>query len=404
MRRLTCAGALVLLLYGGARAAGPSAVSPSDIRIFEQAQAALAGGRPEVALAHLAALAGRYPDWHRVQLDHAYALFATGRHEAADARFRALREIPDLPPVVRRNVERFLERIHAARPWQVDLGFSLRRDTNLNNAPEVDGTEGPGGFWYSQETPVEAWVLDTGARVRHRRPLSERWGIELSAGASRATARDAAEWTRTHLEAGAAPWWDYRWAALPGRVQPHVGVHRWWRGGAHERTATVLGVGVRQALPLAPWVASLSVSANPQREEGRRTIRSTRVRRALALSRAWGTTHLSFGVSGGRNRSAAPGVRYRSDGLFASIRFEPTPRIEATVRASVNAYRYEVRHLLGPKRRERTRTLSLTLSHRKLMWRGWLPELTIEDARTKANIALFARDNTTFRTGLRRVF
>ena len=60
--------------------------------------------------------------------------------------------------------------------------------------------------------------------------------------------------------------------------------------------------------------------------------------------------------------------------------------------------------LFRTKRKDRTRGLDLTVSHRKLVWKGYLPELTLSLSRTGSSVALYDRDLWTVRLGLRRLF
>ena len=56
------------------------------------------------------------------------------------------------------------------------------------------------------------------------------------------------------------------------------------------------------------------------------------------------------------------------------------------------------------RREDRTRNISLTASHRRLAWEGYLPELTLNWSRTVSSIPLYDRETHVLRLGLRRLF
>ncbi len=66
-------------------------------------------GEPAEAAQILGQLAESRPEVERFQLDYALALFALGRDGEAESVFRAMRRRKFLPPVVRSNVEQYLE-------------------------------------------------------------------------------------------------------------------------------------------------------------------------------------------------------------------------------------------------------------------------------------------------------
>jgi len=138
---------------------------------FAMAQALIKMGHHAQAAALLGKLAEERPDLDRVRLDLAASLFALGRDEEAGEVFREIWRKDDLPPAVRRNVERFLERIRARQGLRVDFDVGFWWDDNVNNAPERETVEVPalGGCEFTlDERPVGARVVRTGARLLWR--------------------------------------------------------------------------------------------------------------------------------------------------------------------------------------------------------------------------------------------
>ena len=124
------------------KAARISGVDTTAIR-FIAAQALMKMHRHVETAAILGQLAEKNPTRNRIQLDYAAVLFILGRDDEAEAIFRDMRHRENLPPAVRRNVERFLERIRARQRWRIDLDIGFWRDNNVNNASELETVEVP---------------------------------------------------------------------------------------------------------------------------------------------------------------------------------------------------------------------------------------------------------------------
>ena len=110
---------------------------------FRKAQDLLRAGRVAQAAEILAPLVEKYPQFPRIQLDYALALFRLGRDAEARDVFLDVRDTPDLPAAVRRNIEDFLARIRARDPLQINFDFGLWHDPNVNNASEAETVDIP---------------------------------------------------------------------------------------------------------------------------------------------------------------------------------------------------------------------------------------------------------------------
>jgi len=394
-----------------ARAAGGT--ETTGIR-FMAAQALLRMGQPREAAAILGRLAGEHPEIDRVQLDYAASLFAIGRDEEAEGLFREMWRKEGLPPPVRRNVERFLERIRARRSLQVDFDVGLWPDDNVNNAPERDTVEVPafaGREFTVNERPVRAWVAHTGARLRWRRPVtgSGRVSIETRASVARNTARNASAYNRTWASVSAGPRARYAVEIAgrrrPGTVSADAGVERRWRGGTPWSVSLWGGLGLEQTVTgtwrfglfTRHWSTRYDAGGKGRDPDGRR--------HGLHVTRRLGPGYLTAGGAFSRETPERRDLRWRSREAWLGYTASAGRDVRLSIRVHGAETSFDGAHPLLLKRREdRTRGVSTTVSHRAITWRGYLPEITLDWTRTRSNIPLYDRRGGTLRIGLRRLF
>ena len=153
------------LLRRAAIEASAAGADTAAIR-FLAARALLAGRHYSQAADLLRSLAEDRPELDRVKLDYAEVLFILGRDKESGEVFRNILASDDLPPPVRRNVERFLERIRARQRWRYDFDIGFWYDDNVNNAPDNETVSIPalsGVRFTVASQPVSAWVVRTGA-------------------------------------------------------------------------------------------------------------------------------------------------------------------------------------------------------------------------------------------------
>ena len=393
------------------RAAG--ATDTTGIR-FMAAQALLKMGRPREAAAILGQLASEHPELDRVQLDYAASLFAIGRDEEAGDLFRDMWRKEDLPPAVRRNVERFLEQLRARRRLQVDLDVGLWSDDNVNNAPERDTVEVPafpGREFTTSERPVRAWVARTGASLRWRRPItgSGRTSIETRASVARNTAHNASAYNRTWASVSVGPRVRYAVEVAgrrrPGTVHADTGVERRWRGGKPYAVSLWGGLGLEQTVA-GTWRLGLFTRYWRTRYDAGGKGRDPDGRRhGLYVARRLGLGNLIAGGAFSRETPERRDLRWTSREAWLGYSVSAGRDIHLSARIHGTETSFGGAHpLLLKRRRDRTQGASVTISHRAITWRGYLPEITLERTRTRSNIPLYDRYGRTLRIGLRRLF
>ena len=382
---------------------------------FLMAQALMRLRRHEEAALILAELVAEQPAVDRFVLDYAAALFALGRDDDARAVFRKVRSERELPPVVRRNVERFLERIRARQRLRIDFELGFWHDDNVNNSSELETVEVPVfGFVLPitlNEQPVSAWVARTGVQARWRHALddSRRVTVETRASIARNTALGASEHNRTWARASLGPRFRYSTELAgrprPGMVLADVGAERRLRGGDGYATSLWTGLGVRQTFT-RDWNAGLFTRLWTTRYDGEDSDADPLGRSvAVKVRRGIGPGWLTLGGRLSRETPRTRSLRWTSRTLSVAYGADVGRRWNFSLRGSLSRTRFDDEHaLFRVRRNDRSYGAGLTVSHRSLSWEGYLPEFTLSWRRTTSSIPIYERKLRTFRIGLRRLF
>ena len=381
---------------------------------FLAAQALLAGGHHAQAEQLLRRLVDDRPDLLPVQLEYATILFELGRDDEADAIFREIRRKRELPPLVQRDVEDFLERIRLRQRWRIDFDLGFWRDDNVNNAPESEAVAIPafGGLRFSlDQQPIPAWVARIGVHLRWREPMvkSGRNFFETHVSVSRNTAIRASEYNRTWLSVSTGPRIHYS-AEVAGRPRPGMfhadtGVVLRWRGSREYATSPWASIGVEQAVgrnwrlggSARLWVTRYDTGSGDAQPWGRSL--------ALYATRLVWPGWLTMGGEISRETPERRSLRWASHKVWLRYAADIGQDWSVSFRAGLTRTRFDAEEPLFLKRREeQTHDVSLTVSHRALAWEGYLPELALNWNRTRSNIPIYNREVRTLRLSLRQLF
>ncbi len=182
-------------------------------------------------------------------------------------------------------------------------------------------------------------------------------------------------------------------------------MERRWQGGSAYATNLWGGLGLDQGLDpdwrvgVAPRIWTTYHDGQPGEVDplGRSL--------ALSVSRRAGPGWLTAGATLARERPEAPGLRWRSRGLSLTYAADIGEDWSGSVRVGLSEARFDEKDAAFLTRREdRTRSLGVTLSHRKVSWEGYQPELILDWSRSDSTIALYDRKLLQARLGLRRLF
>ena len=347
-------------------------------------------------------LVREHPEVPRFRLELGAVLYAMGEDAASREAFETVHRAPETPEAVRRNVEAFFERMHARRPYSLDVELGLWHDPNPNNAPEVESFEVPWlrGPLRVTTRPDPAWVMRAGLSGAVRRTVADdTWTLSLSGRVVRDQVAAQKEAQRTWLAAGTGATRRFRRSSL----SLDMGVEGRRRGGdaysaspwAAVSLARALGAGWSAGASHRRWRTDFTAASSADAPGARtgfwlaRTFRFVKLRADVGRSREWPAT-MPLRWSGGE-ASVEGALRHRdwrvsSRLALARTAFEgPQPVFFA-------------------ERIDRRRAISLTLSHRRVAWRGYLPELVVEWSRTDSTLPVHARDLRRLQVRLQRVF
>ena len=415
-RHLIAAGepaAAYEFLRDATRAAAAEGIDTAPFR-YTAAQALIADGHLAQAAVMLERLAEERPELDRVRLDRAALLFTLGRDNEADAIFRDIRRSESVSRATRRRVEQYLARIRARQRWQLDFDVGFWRDDNVNNATEDETVAIPafGGLRFTlDQRPVSAWVARTGARLRWREPLSDdgRLYLETHASAARNTAIGASEYNRTWASLSTGPRLRYTLEiagrSRSGLLLADLGIQRNWRGGEGYTSGLWAGIGVEQTIDRdwraggfpRVWTTLYDEGTDADNPRGRSLD--------LHVARRIGDGWLTVGGKVSRESPERRDLRWTSRAV--SLRYATTVGRDWSLSAGAGLTRTRfdaVAPLFLTRREDRTRDVSITASHRRLAWEGYLPELTLNWSRTESSIPLYDREVRTLRLGMRRLF
>ncbi|MCY4042409.1 MAG: porin family protein [Candidatus Dadabacteria bacterium] len=93
-------------------------------------------GRPKEAVDSFKSVVNREPWLLRPRLELARAYFASGDYPNAKNQFEAVLS-EDIPPAVRRNIEKFLSLMKERRSWTVDFAIGIAEDSNINESTSL---------------------------------------------------------------------------------------------------------------------------------------------------------------------------------------------------------------------------------------------------------------------------
>ena len=377
-------------------------------------QVLLRMGQFDGAVEALGVVASRRPSDARIQLDHAALLFTLGEDDSARIILLELRNRQSLSEVQRRNVEKTLERVRDRQHLKVEFDLGFWRDDNVNNAPEDETVPVPafGGLRFTlDQRPKGAWVSRTGARLRWQEPISEdgRLYVETHASGARNTAIGASEYNRTWANLSTGPRLHYA-AEIAGRRRPglllaDLGIRRSWCGGKGCASGLWAGIGVEQSVDRKWRVGAIPRLWITQYDEGTNAANPVGHSFALFISRRIGPGWLK--VSGAISREKPKDRLLRWTSHSASMQYSAdigtSWGLSAGAGLTWTAFDNEAPLFLA-RREDRTRNISLKVSHRWLAWEGYLPELTLNWSRTVSSIPLYDREARSLRLGIRRLF
>ena len=330
------------------------------------------------------------PDLVRVRLELARAFFLKGEDALSREHFERVLA-GDLPPSVIAKVQSFLGAIRARKRWSLYFGASVAPDSNIGAASDerfiyIFGLP----FRRDAEELTTSGVglsLWTGGEYQH--PVSDRFRLRAGGDLSRREYAGS-EFDRTSLSVHAGP----RWLAGERTVVSVLASANWSLAagsGNYEETGGRLEVHRR----LAP---RLSVEGRASWRERRYWFGRNRDGPILDLSLGgvWmSTPTLRLNTTVGYGRERPTPLQNRNSSRWARLGAELalvggfSVGASAQVRWTDYAGVWPLHTPPGERRKDRTRTLSASVHHRRLTLYGFSPELVVTNEARRTNAQLF---------------
>ncbi|XOZ32827.1 tetratricopeptide repeat protein [Halomonadaceae bacterium KBTZ08] len=365
----------------------------------------------EAVLALEAALIAR-PDDHRARLELGRAHYQTGNWRGAERAFKRVMDTSP-PETVRRNIQRFLDRI-ATRKQQTEPRFRLTarydlgHDTNINAATDADSIQ-----LELFDQPLDLALRDDnrqthdafqafGIDALYRQPLSQRNGFSVQADVDRTTHFSQDDFDLTHLRFGSS-WFQQlgesrRMQVTATTRQTHLGRDQLrWRGGLNLELQQLLTPEER---------AGIALAVSTQRYPDQHQRDTDEFRLALSSrhkSASWkGRLSLSGGVEKARDSNNKHFGR-RFAGVRIGAGWPVAQHHELGAQGAYRFSRYERQHPLFGKRRRDHESILSTRWHWSLTRRLTL-QTHITHQRSDSNTAFYEFDRTLGEVGIRYRF
>ena len=353
----------------------------------------------EAIAAYRAMLVGR-PDLVRVRLELARTFFLKGEDTLARRHFeQAL--AGDLPPVVVANIRRYLSVIRARRRWDAWFGVALAPDSNLNTASGtrtiwLDTQFGRLPFLREGDISRRSGIgVSIWGGGEHQYPHGPGWRLRSGAGAFLREYKGG-DFDRHSVSVHLGP---RRLVDARTEASALATVERQWAAGMPETDR--IGLRLEAEHRLTPRLA-LSGGASAARRNCRDCDHLDGPVGNVSLRTSWvalPTLRLSANAGWGWSRANSEHWRTRGPqaGLGATVSLPAG--FTVGLRASMQRTEYQgsglVHHTMDRQpRKDRTRTLSVSVHNRAVTVFGFSPRLSLinEKRDTNAQTLSYKRD------------
>lgn len=370
-----------------------------------------AGAYSEAILALDAVLIAR-PDDHRARLELARAHYQTGNWRSARREFKRVLA-SDPPRQVRKNIQRFLDRIAAQnqdfRPdFSLEARYSLGHDTNINSATSADSIQ-LDLFDQTFDLALRDSNQEThdafqayGVNALYRQPLDQRRGFSVQAAADRTDhfSQDTYDLTRMRL---GTSW--YQRLGENQQLQVTATGDQINLDNDRLRWQTGLKTELQHLLtPAERLFVSLGASAKRYPDQRQRdTDQAVLAVGSIHNSDQWqDRLSLLAGVEAARD-SANKHFGRRFAGFSASMRWNPASRHTLSASGIYRFSRYARHHpLFGDRRRDQE--TALNAGWQWSLMRGLTLETRVTYQMSDSNIAFYDFDRTQAQVGIRYQF
>ena len=317
------------------------------------------------------------PELTRVRLDLARAFFLKGEDGLARKHFeQAL--AGDLPAPVVMNVEHFLAMIQRRKNWHATFGVTLMPDRNIgaDSEDEVLWIYGLPFLPENDEGPAAGVGLSLWGSAERKTRMSEDWHLRAGMNLSRLE-HSAAKHDRMNVEAYLGPQWLMRPST---HMSALATANQNWDGRSDPRYRS-LGTRIEGQYALTPRLgARTRFTWNTRNYRKGDLDGAHRHLSAELLWRVRPNISLQGLLSWGRERPATERQRNSSRSISLGGTVELPRGFTVSGRGSVRSTDYEgdwFPFTPGGGRKDRTRTLRLSVYNRAWTFRGFSPQLSV---------------------------
>lgn len=359
----------------------------STLRDYAQALINQADGKYDEAEHELRTILQNNPEYAPIRLQLAQNLSQNGQQKEAAQELQTLQQTPDLPEGVQQYLEHFNTYLKKERAWKWDGNMYYLSDNNVGNAPR----QRTYGFWRFAE-PRSAHGLGYDISVQKTTPIKGHWAARVNVAAYGKFYWDAHDYDDlvTHAEIAAV----WRNAKNEVSFAPYA-QKRWFGTEAYSKT---LGGMVRYSHTLSPkWRVFSGWQSGYTQHDTRKHLNGVNHAGSLTfLYQPDAKQYFVMGIGGGYNSARDLSDAYhQSNGRLGWTREWGKQRLFTTsLNGSIQRRFYREADFFNIKRRDTETSLRLSLSHKKLSWKGFTPRLNWHGSQVKSNHFYYRQKNS----------
>lgn len=325
-------------------------------------------GKHTDAEKHLRILINQYPDYAPIRLQLALTLSQNGQTREAEQEIKKIQRTPDLPQPVTDYLNKFSHYLKREREWQFDGNAYYIQDNNVGRSPE----QRIYGNWYFSE-PQSAHGIGYEFSAQKTIPIKGHWATRIQTSTYGKFYWDAHDYDDliTRAETGLV----WRNAKQEFSAMPYF-EKRWF--GTTPYSHTTGGI-LRYSYILSPqWQAFSAWQSGYKKHEERKYLDGASHAASISLLyRSSPQQFFVFGFGGGRENAKDLSESYTHGNLRASWsrNWGSQQNLTTTLNGSIQQRHYRGSDIFNIRRHDTEYFTRLSLSHKKLTWRGFTPRV-----------------------------
>ena len=364
----------------------PAEQQDSVLARYSEGLVWLADDKHEAAEKLFNEILAEHPDYAPVRLQLALSQSQNGKQREAANELKTLKQTPDLPAPVAQYIDQFDAHLQKSKAWQFNANAYYLQDSNVGRTPE----QRTYGYWRFAE-PKSAHGVGYELSAQKTTPIKGHWVARVNASAYGKFYWDAHDYDDlvTRLEAG--PVW--RDAKQEVSLLPFY-EKRWYGGKAYSYTTGGL---MRYSRVLSPKWQVFTAWQSGYKKHDKRTFLdgASHLGTVSLLYRTSPYQYFVVSWGGGENsaKDKSEAYRFGNLGLGWNRQWGSQHNLTTSLHGSVQKRQYRAEDFFNIKRNEKEYFTRLSLSHKKLAWRGFEPRLNWTWSHVDSNHFYYKYDN-----------